>query len=262
MENRFMKVTILGTGTFYVSAKRSGPAYFLEVDNKNILIDCGPGTLIRLSEIGIDPKDLDYIFITHFHADHTSDLFALQMSFRLNEFFGEKELKKFPIIYGPPGIEIFTKKLGQIYQLPAFDNFTKIKYKVNQESLQLGSLLVKPFRVKHTASGLSVAAYAFRFEFGGKVFTFSGDSIKHEGLENASKNADVFICDCSYTKGKGSPAHLNTHELGEIAEKSRVKKVFLTHIYPNLEDIDLVSEVKEKFSGEVIMGEDKIEINI
>jgi len=30
----------------------------------------------------------------------------------------------------------------------------------------------------------------------------------------------------------------------------------LTHFYPNTEGIDMTSEVKEKFSGEVISGED------
>jgi len=71
-----MKITILGTGTFYVNNKQSGPAYLLEADGKKILIDCGPGTLMRLSDIGLTPDDIDYVFISHFHADHTSDLFA------------------------------------------------------------------------------------------------------------------------------------------------------------------------------------------
>ncbi len=54
-----MKVIILGTGTFYVNKFRSGPAYLLEIDNKKILIDCGPGTLIRLSELGVNLKEID-----------------------------------------------------------------------------------------------------------------------------------------------------------------------------------------------------------
>lgn len=257
-----MKITILGTGTFYVSKDRSGPAYLLEADNKKILIDCGPGTLMRLSEIGIKPEDIDYIFISHFHADHTTDLFALQMNFRLKEFsFNGKDYKT-PIIFGPPGIEEFIKKLSYVYELPAFDNYSKIEYKAYQESIQLGKIIVKTFKVKHTAFGSIANAYALRFEFDGKVFAFSGDSVKCEGLKNVSKQADLFICDASYSKGNSNFAHLDTYEIGEIAQSSEVKKVVLTHFYPDTKDIDLVAEVKEKYSRQVLQGEDLIKLEV
>lgn len=257
-----MKITILGTGSFYANEKRSGASYLLEVGGKKILIDCGPGTLNRLSQIKVNPKEIDYVFISHFHADHTSDLFAFQMNFRLNDFFNTKKLEKVPVIYGPEGIKDFTKKLSHVYQLPAFEDWTKIKYKNLEENINIGDLVIKSFKVKHTPFGVKAEAYALKFELEGKVFVFSGDCVKSVGIENASKNADLFICDASYAKGNASPAHMDTYEIGEIAEKSKVKKVVLTHFYPNTEDVDLVSEVKEKFSGEVIRGEDFMEFNL
>lgn len=67
-----IKLTLLGTGTFFVTKDRSSSAFLLEADDKKVLMDCGPGTLMRLSQVGVSVEDLDYIFITHFHADHTS----------------------------------------------------------------------------------------------------------------------------------------------------------------------------------------------
>jgi len=255
-----MKITILGTGTFYVSNIRSGPSYLLEVDDKKILIDCGPGTLIRLSEVGIKPEDLDYIFISHFHADHTSDLFALQMNLRLKEF--ETEEYKTPIIYGPEGIKEFTKRLSDVYELPAFDNYSKIEYREYENLIDLGEIKVKPFKVKHTAFGKEAKAYALRFECGEKIFVFSGDSVKCEGLEKASVDADLFVCDASYQKNKANLAHLDSYQIGEIAQNSKVKKVVLTHFYPATSNIDLVAEVKEKYDEEVIMGKDFMELEV
>jgi len=255
-----MKITILGTGTFYVDLKKSGPAYLIEADNKKILVDCGPGTLMRLSEIGVKPEDLDYIFLSHLHADHSSDLFALQMNLRLKEFEG-KEYKT-PIIYGPKGIEEFTKKLSYVYELPAFDNYSKIEYKEYEEIMKLGEITVKAFKVDHTAFGFKTNAYALRFELDDAIFAFSGDSIKCEGLINACKKANLFICDASCSKDNGSVAHLDTTDIGEVAEISQVDNVVLTHFYPKTKNIDLVSEVKEKYSGEVIMGEDLMELEI
>jgi len=257
-----MKITILGTGSFYVREKRSGAAYLLEVDGKKILIDCGPGTLNRLSQIKVDPREIDYVFLSHFHADHSGELLAFQMNFRLNDFFFDKKLEKFPVIYGPRGIQDFTKKLGEIYQLQAFKDWSEIKYENYDGEIVLGNLVVKAFDVKHSVFGNTVDAHALRFEHEGKVFVFSGDSVKCEGIEKACQEADLFICDTSSAKGKGGPAHMDTHDIGEIAEKSKVKKVVLSHFYPNTEDVDLVGEVKEKFSGEVIRGGDLMELNL
>lgn len=256
-----MKITMLGTGTFFVSKNRSGPAYLLETYGKKILIDCGPGTLMRLSEVGVKPEDLDYVFITHFHADHTSDLFALQMNIRLTDAFSGNLKKKF-VIYGPTGIEKFTEKLSKVYQLPAFENYKNIIYKKIPKSFKLGNLTVKSFKVNHIAFEKAAAAVAIRFEKDGKSFVFSGDSNNNCGLATACKDADLFICDTSHIKGNGNTSHLDTHHIGDICEKGHVKKLVLTHFYPINDNADLVSEVKEKFSGRIVYGKDLMELNL
>lgn len=256
-----MKVTILGSGTFYVSKKRSGQAYLLETDGKKILVDCGPGTLMRLSELGVNVEEITHVFLSHFHPDHSGDLFAFQMNFRLREFFDNPN-KMVPVIYGPEGIEEFTKKLSYIYQLPAFDNYSAIAWRPYEPEIRLDGLTVRTFKVKHKAFGQDADAYALRFEAEGKTFVYSGDSIKCEGIEKAAENADVFICDASYTKGRGGAAHMDTLEIGEIAEQAGAKKVILTHFYPNTEGLDMAAEVQEKYSGEVVRGEDFMEIEL
>ena len=40
----------------------------------SVLIDCGNGATRRMVEAGLKPEDLDIIFITHMHSDHTVDL--------------------------------------------------------------------------------------------------------------------------------------------------------------------------------------------
>ena len=260
--NRSMKITILGTGTFYANNKQSGPGYLLEADGKKILIDCGPGTLMRLSDIGLTPDDIDYVFISHFHADHTSDLFAFQMNFRLKEFFSTDPDYKTPIIYGPPGIETFTKKLSEIYQLYAFETYSRIEYRVVQPVFEIGGITVKSFAVKHAAFRVETPAFAYRFEFGGKSFVFSGDCVKDDSIVAACADADLFICDTSSAKGQGNAAHMDTLDIGKVCAQAGVKKVVLTHFYPNLANVDVVSEVREEYQGEVVRGEDLMELEL
>lgn len=61
-----MKITVLGSGS-------KGNATLLDFGNKKILIDIGFSyrTLKeKLENINVNPKDIDYIFITHNHSDH------------------------------------------------------------------------------------------------------------------------------------------------------------------------------------------------
>jgi len=121
---------------------------------------------------------------------------------------------------------------------------------------KFGNIKAESFKVKHNAFGVDVDVYAYRFTIEDKILAFSGDSIKCPEVEAAAKDSDIFVCDCSYSKGKGSPAHMDTYDIGTIAEDNNVKKVILTHFYPQNDNVDLVKEVKEKFSGEVIAGKD------
>ena len=256
------KLTILGTGTFLINKDRSASAYLLELDDKKILIDCGPGTLIRLSQAGINLKDIDYIFITHFHADHTSDLFALFMNYRLTDQFSGGNITKCPQIFGPKGIYKFLLKFSKSYQLPTVEGWGKMKFFDVMTQQKIENIVVEAFRVNHIAAGVATKGYAYRFIIGDKIIAFSGDSVKCSGVKKACKNADIFVCDTSYAKGKHNLAHMDTIDIGNIAKKNHVKKVILSHLYPQTDDIDLVSEVKENFSGEVLRAKDLMTIDL
>ena len=174
------------------------------------------------------------------------------MNLRLKEF--EKKEYKTPIIFGPKGIKELTKKLSNIYELPAFDDYTKIEYREYSDLIELGEIKVRAFEVKHVAFGKEATACALRFEYKNKRLVFSGDSVACEGLEKAAEAADLFICDASYPKGKSNLAHLDTSDIGKISKNSKVKKVIL--------NFDLVAEVKEKYDGEVVLGSDLLSIII
>jgi ribonuclease Z len=65
-----MRVTLLGTGTPFPNVERFGSAILVEVAGKKLLFDCGRGVVIRLTQAGVSPKDIDGLFLTHLHSDH------------------------------------------------------------------------------------------------------------------------------------------------------------------------------------------------
>ena len=69
----------MGTaGARFVVAKqlRSSAGTWVTLEDKNILLDPGPGTLVRCakSRPRLDPTKLDAIILSHQHIDHANDV--------------------------------------------------------------------------------------------------------------------------------------------------------------------------------------------
>ncbi|MEN8692106.1 MAG: MBL fold metallo-hydrolase, partial [Desulfobacterales bacterium] len=56
------------------SLKRSSCAVLLEIGETKLLFDSGAGTIHRLLKAGIEIFDIDVVFYSHFHPDHTGEL--------------------------------------------------------------------------------------------------------------------------------------------------------------------------------------------
>ncbi|MFN3921544.1 MAG: MBL fold metallo-hydrolase, partial [Caldimicrobium sp.] len=69
-----MRLTVLGSGTGWITLERSSPAYLVSHENFHLLLDFGPGTLRQILRVGLTFNDISAIFISHFHPDHFSDL--------------------------------------------------------------------------------------------------------------------------------------------------------------------------------------------
>ncbi len=75
-----LSVAVLGSGG-PIAEGRAGPAYLVHVEGApRLLIDAGPGALLRLGEAGVAPESLDAIALSHLHVDHAGDLPALLKS--------------------------------------------------------------------------------------------------------------------------------------------------------------------------------------
>lgn len=85
-----MKFCILASGS-------KGNCTYIETKENRILIDIGTTSLQmekKLREIGVDPKTIDSIFITHAHTDHTSGLAVFNKKYHPNIYITEKMEKE------------------------------------------------------------------------------------------------------------------------------------------------------------------------
>src|SRR3982074_794597 len=103
------RLLTLGTrGGPVPTGARAQSSNLLIVNGALYVVDAGPGVTRRLTRAGISIRDIDNIFITHAHDDHTGGLGELLTAeYRFN--------RTKPVnIYGPLGTETLVKALLQV----------------------------------------------------------------------------------------------------------------------------------------------------
>lgn len=104
-----MEIKFLGTGGAFDFEKGTAAAV-VSVAGKNILLDCGFSTILKLAEKDYFEK-IDYILITHLHNDHVGSLPTLLA------YYKHKLKVEMPKIIVPS--ESFTNELRQLLSLSA-----------------------------------------------------------------------------------------------------------------------------------------------
>lgn len=132
-----LELCLLGTGGMLPLPYRYLTSLYCQSEGKGLLIDCGEATQIALKKAGYSPNPIDYILITHFHADHISGLVGLLLS------IGNSDRVDPVTIVGPAGLNDVVKSMRIIApQLPFKVNIVELK----QES---GEFLLSPYRIQY-----------------------------------------------------------------------------------------------------------------
>jgi phosphoribosyl 1,2-cyclic phosphodiesterase len=76
------EIVFLGTGGARVvvfKQVRASGGWWLRLDGTNLLVDPGPGALVQCfhRSVGLDPAQLDGLFLSHRHLDHAADANAM-----------------------------------------------------------------------------------------------------------------------------------------------------------------------------------------
>lgn len=250
MSKQKTKITILGSGSFVSSPKRYGPSFLLEIGNTKILVDTGSGCQIRLNELGILIKDIDYIFLTHFHPDHSCDLASIYVRQSMCAI-KEPELDNKNTIFGPKGINNFIETVLKVSELGDFIDLPGPAVKEIKDYSN-NNFSVKAYATEHISS----STLAYRFKIDDKIIVFSGDTTLCPGIINACQNADLVFIDSSKNEGENTEAHLSTTQVATVCNEANVKKVVLCHILGYNQDRNMVSEVKKTYDGEAVLSED------
>ncbi len=261
---------VLGTGGAVPTRTRAPAAYWVTLDGHGLLVDPGPGALVRLlrdprGPAGVD--EIETVLLTHLHLDHCADLAPLLFALHSPLPAAEAPLQ----LIGPPGLRAYLDRLRDLYG----DWLRPAKRPVAETELAPGERLelaaarpgegrwrragpglpgpsIAAERAEHGESRFSAANLCLRLTDGeGAVLAYSGDGEAGAGLLAAAREADLLLVECSTPDELYTPGHLTPSRVGELCAAARPRRVVLTHLYAPAAALDLPALVRRRFDGPV-----------
>lgn len=256
--NTSTRVTILGSGTCVPSLKRSACAVMITTGRAVIVMDCGPGTMRRLTETGTAVTDVTHLLCSHFHPDHTGELAAFIFA---NKYPDPTPRKRPLTLAAGRGFLDFFNKLKMVYrhwiELPP-ERFTLLELDANgREATGFEDFELATAPVVHNPESLAYKVTGAD----GKTVVYSGDTDVSHHLVELARGADLLICESAFPAALKTPGHLSPPEAGEIAAQAGVRSLVLTHFYPACDRADMLAQCRKTWSGPLALAEDLMEID-
>lgn len=284
-----MKLTLLGTGTPRPSAKRQCTANLVQLADCNILFDAGRGVTTQLARLGMHPKDVDYIFITHHHFDHIGNLDDLLLAAwndgrnKPVHVFGPEGTKEivdtfFNVIYARDiAFRLKESRVLENYPLIDIRDLVQVTDIAAEQGFTTPEWRVEAYQVEHGhAMGMTHAewpCFGYRLTAAGKVLAISGDTVDCAGVRALALGADLLV-QCCYlaeveidTTDKrilSDQVLASATQAGTIAQAAEVKRMVLTHLSPMSDAIleVVLSEARFGHNIEVVLGADLMVLDI
>lgn len=220
------------------------------INNKNILLDCGFGVCKKL-KFPNDYKNLN-IFISHFHKDHYIDIYAIAYaSYVYNKLGILKEKIK---VYIPKTNDNNSEYLDYLLLTQLKEHYFEfIEY--NENSI----FKIDDIEINFIKNYHSINTYSIKIKHVNKSFVYSSDlgfNTKNNLIQFA-KNANILLIESSFVKSDNqkSDFHLHAFEAAIIAKESNVKKLLLTHFWPTHNKKIYLIESKKIFKNTYVAKE-------
>ncbi|MYB44861.1 MAG: MBL fold metallo-hydrolase [Acidimicrobiia bacterium] len=239
-----MQLTVLGANGTYPTTGRPASGYLVSDGETNLWMDAGPGTYLALCN-ELDPMEIDAVFLSHRHADHCSDFFALYHA----AVYGPGRRDRIPVVC-PEGV---AEALAVFLQHPAaLDATFEFLTAGDGDSIRLGSMDVSMVRTNHPPPTL-----APRVSVGDRSVTYTADTGPSDAVASHAAGSDLLLADATMTgtRGPGSyPHHMTGAEAGSMAARAGVRRLVLTHIPAHEDPGRILAEAEAEFDGRVALA--------
>lgn len=247
-------IKFLGTaGARFVVARqlRYSAGVFINIHGRNIILDPGPGTLLRAakSRPPIDLERLDAIILSHKHIDHSNDINILI------DAMTEGGLKRRGKVFAPgeciDGEDAVILRYLRGYPEQIVELKEANEYKIDEN-------LVFRTSISHQHGAQT---YGIKFTFAGKVISFLVDTRFFPQLIDAYRDSDLLVINLVRYKPHSSAdvMHLTAQDAERIIASIGPKTTILTHFGLSMlraGPLKVAEELSKKTGTKVIAAND------
>lgn len=230
-----LTVTILGRSGSYPGPGEACSGYLVQANGRNVVVDLGPGALANLQQ-HIRLAEVDAVVLSHSHPDHWVDLTGLRTALRYRF-----EREGVPV-YGTHETRTLAAALTSSLE-PTFDWHVT----GDGDELEVAGLRVRLARTDHYVETLAV-----RIEDpeSGAVLAYSADTGPDWSFAEIGAGADLALVESTYPTEEEAKGvlHLSARGAGVLARSADVRRLVLTHLWP---DTDVETHRRE---GEIGFG--------
>ena len=244
-----MLVKVLGTQSPYSKGNHHCPGFLVKDGESKILLDCGSGVHNNMNF----PDSLDglSIILTHLHRDHYNDVFIFQYASHVFRKLGR--IKRPLSIYLPAWPLAISRDIRS--EMNAFAEYHELR---EDFKLYFDNLEISFCKTDHPISTFAVKIQSDKSTL---VYTSDTSFLAKDKIATFAQNADLLICESSLLESYGYPeinTHLTAKQAGIIALEAGVKKLALTHFWPEEDVNNYVREASTVFGNTIALNEGRI----
>lgn len=224
-----MQIRFIGTGNM-LTTNRANTSILID----NILFDIGSGTMRQLEIFNIDFSKINYIVISHFHADHFLDIAY---------FLAKRQLTKLStpltIVLPVGGRQKIIDLLNFVHgdgdskrhnNLEEFFNIKTIELQ-NSENFSTSDFKLTAYELEH---GNCKPVNGYLLEKDTHKLAYCTDTVHCKNFDTLCNLSDYIFSDAD--KLESIPMHIGAYELLEVANNYPSKTFFAIH-RSNFEDL-------------------------
>ncbi|MEI8349963.1 MAG: MBL fold metallo-hydrolase [Candidatus Omnitrophota bacterium] len=231
---------------------RSSGGMWLSHKKTNMMIDPGPGALVRCNSVRpkLDPGTLDAILLTHKHLDHAGDINAMI------EAMTEGGFKKKGTIFLP------ADALGEDGVIFSYlKDFPEQTVLLKKGKFCIGDISFEiPVRNDHPCE-----TYGIKFFIGDTIVSLVADTDYFDELISIYKGSTVLILNVVFHQRRDDIKHLCLEEAIELIKKIKPRKAVITHFGMSMlkaKPYLLEEKLKEELQADIVFARDGMKLEL